>query len=311
MSLLISLVIPAFNEEKNVVAITKAIQDVFNDDRFKYEIIFIDDGSKDNTATVLKQLALEQSEVKYILFSRNFGKDNALSAGLKKASGKAIITLDADLQHPPSLIKSMLSLWLEGNDVVYAFREEKNKHTSSINNLSSSIFYKTINSLSDIELEDGTADFRLLDRKVVNVLNALPENDPFYRGLVKWVGFSQKSIPYIPAERFAGESKYNKKELTRLALKGITSFSTKPLNIAIYLGFIFSLLSLLYIPYAIVSYFNNWAISGWTSVIVTIAFFGGLQLMILGIIGLYLGKLFMQSKNRPHYIIKETNITND
>ncbi len=308
MSLKISIVIPAFNEEKNVIAITKAIEEVFSINEHQYEIIFIDDGSKDDTAQVIKELSENNSTIKYILFSRNFGKDNALCAGLKKASGNAIITLDADLQHPPALINDMISLWLEGNDVVYAFREDKNLHTSSINNFSSTLFYKTINKLSDIELEDGTADYRLLDRKVVDVLNALPENDPFYRGLVKWVGFNQKSIPYTPNERFSGETKYNKKELTRLALKGITSFSTKPLNIAIYLGFIFSLLSLLYIPYAIVSYINNWAISGWTSVIVTIAFFGGLQLMILGIIGLYLGKLFMQSKNRPHFIIKETNI---
>ncbi len=308
MSLLISIVIPAFNEEKNVIAITNAIEDVFSEKSHEFEIIFIDDGSKDGTALALKELAAKNSKVKYILFSRNFGKDNALSAGLQKASGDAIITLDADLQHPPELIKDMINLWQEGNDVVYAFRDQKNNHTSKLNNFSSSIFYKTINKLSDIELEDGTADFRLLDRKVVNVLNALPENDPFYRGLVKWVGFNQKSIAYTPNERLSGETKYNRKELTRLALKGITSFSTKPLNIAIYLGFIFSLLSLLYIPYAILSFINEWAVHGWISVIVTIAFFGGLQLMILGIIGLYLGKLFMQSKNRPHFIIKETNI---
>ena len=308
MTLLISIIIPAFNEEKNIHAITNAIEKVFANSTYNFEIIFIDDGSKDNTALTIKSIAVNNSKIQYIIFSRNFGKDNALSAGLQKAKGDAIITIDADLQHPPELILHMIALWQNGNDVVYAFREEKNQHSSTFNNLSSAFFYKTINKLSDFELENGTADFRLLDRKVVNVLNSLPENDPFYRGLVKWVGFTQKSIPYTPNERFDGETKYNRKELTRLALKGITSFSTKPLNIAIYLGFIFSLLSLLYIPYAIVSYLNNWAISGWTSVIVTIAFFGGLQLMILGIIGLYLGKLFMQTKNRPHFIIKETNI---
>lgn len=311
MSLLISIVIPAFNEEKNVIAITHAIEEVFSSTSYNFEIIFIDDGSKDDTALSLKKLASTNTRIKYILFSRNFGKDNALSAGLQKASGNAVITLDADLQHPPALIKNMIDLWLQGNDVVYAFREKKNSHANKLNNFSSSFFYKTINKLSDIELEDGTADFRLLDRKVVDVLNTLPENDPFYRGLVKWVGFNQKSIPYFPNERLSGETKYNNKDLIRLALKGITSFSTKPLNIAIYLGFIFSLLSLLYIPYAILSYIYNWAVHGWISVIVTIAFFGGLQLMILGIIGLYLGKLFMQSKNRPHFIIKETNIKNE
>ena len=308
MSTLISIIIPAFNEEKNLPIIANAIAQVFTNSNYAYEIVFVDDGSKDGSVAAIQQLAKENKQVKFILFSRNFGKDNALSAGLQKAKGEAIITIDADMQHPPEMILQMIDLWQQGNQVVYTYREEKNEHAGSFNKLGSSLFYKTINRLSDIELEDGTADYRLIDRKVVDVLNALPENDPFYRGLVKWVGFNQKSIPYTPNARNEGETKYSRKALTRLALKGITSFSTKPLNIAIYLGFTFSLLSLLYIPYTIVSVLNGWAISGWSSIIVTIAFFGGLQLMILGIIGLYLGKLFMQSKQRPHFIIKETNI---
>jgi dolichol-phosphate mannosyltransferase len=308
MNQLISIIIPAFNEEKNLSIVAAAIEKVFAAIPYRYEIIFIDDGSADNTVAVLKQLAAKNDCIKYILFSRNFGKDNALSAGLQKANGDAIVTIDADMQHPPEMIVQMVALWQQGNEVVYTYREDKNEHASSFNKLGSSLFYKTINRLSDIELEDGTADYRLIDRKVVDVLNALPENDPFYRGLVKWVGFTQKSIPYTPNERSFGETKYSRRALTRLALRGITSFSTKPLNIAIYLGFTFSLLSLLYIPYAILSLYFGWdALSGWASIIVTIAFFGGLQLMILGIIGLYLGKLFMQNKQRPHFIIKETN----
>ncbi len=308
MRQLISIIIPALNEENNLKEISVAINNVFAELNYDYEIIFVDDGSNDNSATVMRELHGLNNKIKYIIFSRNFGKDNALSAGLQFANGNAVITMDADLQHPPEMIMQMINLWENGNEVVYTFRENKNQHTSALNNIGSSLFYKTINKLSDIELEDGTADFRLIDRKVIDVLNALPESDPFYRGLVKWVGFNQKSIPYTPNNRKEGNTKYSKKALTKLALKGITSFSTKPLNIAIYLGFIFSLLSLLYIPYAIISVLNNWAISGWSSIIVTIAFFGGLQLMILGIIGLYLGKLFMQSKQRPHFIIKETNI---
>lgn len=308
MSKLISIIIPAYNEEKNIPIIADAIAKVFYKSSYEYEIIFVDDGSTDDTSKVLNKLSKENSTIKYIFFSRNFGKDNALSAGLQKASGAAVVTIDADMQHPPEIMLQMIELWQQGNEVVYTFREDKNEYAGSVNKLGSSFFYKTINRLSDIELEDGTADYRLIDRKVVDVLNGLPENDPFYRGLVKWVGFNQKSIPYTPNARNDGETKYSKKALVRLALRGITSFSTKPLNIAIYLGFIFSLLSLLYIPYVIVSVFNGWAISGWASIIVTIAFLGGLQLMILGIIGLYLGKLFMQSKQRPHYIIKETNI---
>jgi len=309
MNQLISIIIPAYNEESNLSVVAAAIEAVFATMQYRYEIIFIDDGSADNTVNVLKQLAAKNSCIRYILFSRNFGKDNALSAGLQKAKGDAIVTIDADMQHPPEMIVQMIELWQQGNEVVYTYREDKNEHTSRFNNIGSSLFYKTINRLSDIELEDGTADYRLIDRKVVDVLNALPENDPFYRGLVKWVGFTQKSIPYTPNERSFGETKYSRRALTRLALRGITSFSTKPLNIAIYLGFTFSLLSLLYIPYAIMSLYFGWdALSGWASIIVTIAFFGGLQLMILGIIGLYLGKLFMQNKQRPHFIIKETNI---
>lgn len=309
MPQLISIIIPAYNEEKNIAVIAAAIDKVFEQTEHSYEVIFVDDGSKDKTADVLQTLAKTNSKVKYILFSKNFGKDNALSAGLKMAKGNAVVTIDADMQHPPEMILKMLEIWQQGNEVVYTYRETKNQHASSLNKIGSSLFYRTVNRSSDIELEDGTADYRLIDRKVVDVLNALPENDPFYRGLVKWVGFNQKSIAYTPNERNEGETKYSKRALTRLALKGITSFSTKPLNIAIYLGFLFSALSILYIPYAILSLYFGWdSISGWASIIVTIAFFGGLQLMILGIIGLYLGKLFMQSKQRPHYIIKETNI---
>lgn len=311
MQKLISIIIPAFNEEKNIPVIATAIANEFAQlPNYNCEIIFIDDGSKDNTAKVLKELATSSNNVHYILFSKNFGKDNALSAGLKYAKGNAIVTIDADMQHPPEMIVKMIDMWQQGNEVVYTYRQQKNEHAKGLNNFTSSLFYKTINKLSDIELEDGTADYRLIDRKVVDVLNALPENEPFYRGLVKWVGFNQKSIAYTPNERNFGTTKYSNKALTKLALQGITSFSTKPLNFAIYLGFAFAALSLLYIPYVLLSLYFNWDnLSGWASIIVTIAFFGGIQLMILGIIGLYLGKLFMQSKQRPHYIIKETNIS--
>lgn len=312
MPQLISIIIPAFNEEKNVSVIANAIANEFAQlSNYHYEIIFIDDGSKDNTAKALKELATSSNHIQYILFSKNFGKDNALSAGLKYAKGNAIVTIDADMQHPPEMIAKMIEIWQQGNEVVYTYRQQKNEYASGVNNIASSLFYKTVNKLSDIELEDGTADYRLIDRKVVDVLNALPENEPFYRGLVKWVGFNQKSIAYTPNERNFGTTKYSKKALAKLAMRGITSFSTKPLNFAIYLGFAFSALSLLYIPYVLLSLYFGWdTISGWASIIVTIAFFGGVQLMILGIIGLYLGKLFMQSKQRPLYIIKETNINN-
>ena len=308
MAKLISIIIPVYNEEGNIRVMCDALDSVFDNAAYESELIFVDDGSSDNSAAILKELAALKKNVFYIGFSRNFGKDNAISAGLQRATGQAVITMDADLQHPPAMIPGMIELWEQGNEVVYAYREKRNVHAGKIKTYTSSFFYRTINRLSDLKLEDGISDFRLLDRKVVDVLNNLQEDEPFFRGLVKWVGFTQKGIPYNPNSRASGETKYSKRALASLAIKGITSFSVKPLRIAIYIGFFCSFLSVLYIPYVIVSLIMHFAISGWASVLVTIVFFGGIQLMILGIIGIYLGKLFIQSKNRPHYVIKEASI---
>jgi dolichol-phosphate mannosyltransferase len=308
MAKLISILIPVYNEEKNVPAITAAIHSVLGNLSYDYEIFFVNDGSKDGSFEMIKDISERDSRVFYISFSRNFGKDNALLAGIRHIKGDAAITIDADLQHPPELIPVLISHWEQGNEVVYTYREDRNEHTTGFNQVSSKLFYRLINHLSSVELEDGIADYRLLDRKVINVLSMLREDYPFFRGLVKWVGFKQHGIPYNPKPRESGETKYNTKALMSLALQGLTSFSTKPLSIAIYLGFTFSVLSLLYIPYVLISLYFARPISGWSSLIVTIAFFGGLQLMILGILGIYLGKLFMQSKQRPQFIIQETNI---
>jgi dolichol-phosphate mannosyltransferase len=306
MTKLISVVIPVYNEEDNICAIANAVSKAL--DNFNFEIIFVNDGSSDTSISILKDLSNNASNIFYISFSRNFGKDIALLAGLKYSKGDAVITIDADLQHPPQLMSEMIDYWLLGNEVVYAYRDEKNQHTKKTHQFASTLFYKLLNKLSTVELEDGVSDFRLIDRKVVDVLNNIHEDYPFFRGLIKWVGFQQKGIPYKPEERLSGETKYSSKALLQLALQGITSFSTKPLAIATYLGFTFSLLAMLYIPYVIFSIFFEHPVSGWASLIATIAFFGGLQLMILGIIGMYLGKLFMQSKERPHYIVKESNL---
>jgi len=201
----------------------------------------------------------------------------------------------------------MLKKWEEGFEVVYTIREEDLSLSKGKRN-SSSLFYKILNSLSDIELEAGAADFRLLDKKVVNVFRNFHENEPFLRGLVKWLGFKQFAIRYNPAARFSGKSKYTLKKMFNLALHGVTSFSIKPLYSAVYLGFILSFASVLYVPYIIYAFVNKVEVSGWASVIMTIVFFGGLQLIILGIIGIYVGKMFMQSKNRPNYIIRSTNL---
>ncbi len=303
----ISIVVPVCNEEANVSIMTASLQNVFQPLSYDYTLTFVDDGSSDGTLKEIKKLAAANEHIFFISLARNFGHQNALKAGLDMADGDAVIMMDGDMQHPPDLIPEMLQQWEEGFDIVYTIRKD-HKEMPMMKRKTSNMFYNLINNLSDIDLEPGTADFRLMDRKVVEAFRVFKETDLFMRGLVKWMGFNQVGIEYDPAQRTHGRSKYTLKRMVRFALEGITSFSIRPLYIATYLGFIFSLLSLLYIPYIIYSFYFGHIISGWASMIATIAFFGGLQLMILGIIGMYLGKLFMQSKQRPHYIVKESNL---
>ncbi len=303
----ISIVVPVCNEEANVSILTASLQTVFQPLSYDYTITFIDDGSSDRTLEEIKKLSAANNHIFFISLARNFGHQNALKAGLDMADGDAVIMMDGDMQHPPDLIPEMLHQWEQGIDIVYTIRKD-HKEMPMMKRKTSNMFYNLINNLSDIDLEPGTADFRLMDKKVVEAFRVFKETDLFMRGLVKWMGFNQVGIEYDPAQRTHGKSKYTLKRMVRFALEGITSFSIRPLYIATYLGFIFSLLSLLYIPYIIYSFYFGHIISGWASMIATIAFFGGLQLMILGIIGMYLGKLFMQSKQRPHYIVKESNL---
>jgi dolichol-phosphate mannosyltransferase len=304
----IVVLIPLYNEEKNAIAINQAISKVFEEVvNSQYKILFVDDGSKDGTLNVIKQLAAVDARVAYINFSKNFGKEAALLAGFQHipAAIDAVITIDADMQHPPSLIPTLIKHWQAGNDVVYTYREKSNEHVSFFAKTSSKMFYWVMSKLADVELENGIADFKLIDKKVLAVIREMKEDAPFFRGLFKWVGFKQVGIPYKAEARLNGETKYPTKALVKIALHNITSFSTKPLTMAIYVGFFSSFISILYLPYVLYSLYSGKAISGWASVIATIAFFGGVQLMVLGIIGLYLGKIFMQSKQRPRYIINE------
>lgn len=306
-----SIVIPVFNEEGNIKAIIDSLHTEFKLlPEIDFKILFVDDGSTDETLPVIMSLCADNPHIFYISLSKNFGKDNAVIAGLYDSKSDAVITMDADLQHPPDLIPEFINEWRQGFDVVYAYRKDKNAYAGFFTRIRSRLFYKTINAFSDVKMENGISDFKLLDRKVVNTINNLPEERPFLRGLIKWVGFKQKGIEYEPMERLSGCTKYTLDNLIKLATQGLTSFSTKPLTLAIYLGFFFSAASLLYFPYVLLSLYFHWerSGSGWASVIVTIVFFGGLQLIIMGIIGLYLGKTFSQGKNRPRYIIRSSNI---
>lgn len=304
---LVSVVIPAFNESENIVKICSELAEVFSKLNYSYEVILVADGCTDNTMETIETLISIHNNIFFIEFSRNFGHQLALKAGLDYAKGNCVISMDCDLQHPPGLIPELLAKWEEGYEVVYTIRLEDKKLPLG-KQLSSRLFYKTLNSLSNVELETGSADFRLLDSKVLSVIRNFHENEPFLRGLFKWIGFKQTSIVFKPNARHSGESKYSVQKMIKFALQGVTSFSVKPLYAAIYLGFTFSVLSILYLPYVLHAFHTGKEVSGWASIIMTIVFFGGLQLTILGIIGIYIGKMFMQVKNRPNYIIRSTNI---
>lgn len=274
---------------------------------YAYEIIAVNDGSKDGSQELLEQLSTQDDKLFYIELSRNFGHQNALKAGLDHATGDCIISMDADMQHPPSMLPQFIEKWEEGYDIVYTRRMED--HTlSRFKRMSSAYFYKFINAASDIKLENGVADFRLMDRKAADVLINIKGGDLFIRGIVHWIGFRQYGIDYQPNERLSGTTKYTVKKMVTLAVNGIVSFSSKPLHVALYLGFIIAMASLLFIPYTLYSLYIGHVEAGWISLILTVALLGGIQLCILGIIGLYIGRIFSQTKGYPPYIIRNTNL---
>lgn len=306
----IEIVIPSYNEEDNIPVMRDRLEQVFSEmPGMDYSIIFVNDGSSDYTQKVLVELAQSDPKIKYIELSKNFGHQAALKAGLNNTdkNSDAVISMDGDLQHPPELIPELIRKWQDGSDVVYTIRKYDSGE-SIFKKLSSKIYYKIFEIFSDLDFERGEgADFKLYDAKVIAEIKYNKESDLFLRGLVKWIGFKQTGVYFKTEERKSGESKYTFHKMIQLALTGITSFSVKPLYIAAYLGFFFSVLSLLYIPYVIRSFIVGTEISGWASLLMTVVFFGGLQLSILGIIGIYLGKIFLQVKERPLYIIRSKN----
>ena len=303
----VSVIVPVFNEEGCIPALSERLLTVLKK-YSDYEVLFIDDGSRDNTLDSLKNLHSSGQKVNYISFSRNFGHQNALRAGTKFADGDCIISLDGDLQHPPEMIPDLIKKWEEGYDIVYTIRKDMQK-LSFFKRVTSKIFYKIMNVISDINFEFGEADFRLIDRKAADELNNLNEDAIFFRGIVKWLGFNQIGIEYMPEKRIWGSTQYSRKKMFGLAISGITGFSVKPLRISTMIGTIIAILSLIYGVYALyVRIFTENAIEGWTSVFFMVAFIGGIQLIMIGILGEYLGRTFMETKKRPHYIIRETSL---
>jgi dolichol-phosphate mannosyltransferase len=247
--------------------------------------------------------------VKYLSFSRNFGQQVALKAGIDSIDADAIIMMDSDMQHPPEMIPELIQIWQEKKvNMVNTLREEDHE-LSWFKKQTSKRFYQLLNKVSELKMQAGQADFRLIDRQIITLLKNSKEHDVFLRGMIQWLGFEQFVLTYKANKRFAGESKYTFRKMFRLALDGITSFSVKPLYTAIYIGFFFAFSSFLYLPYIIYTFIMGTSTDGWASLLVTVAFFGGLNLMVLGVMGIYIGKILIQNKERPLYIIQEQNIS--
>ena len=304
---LVSIVIPAYNEENNIFPLYKKLCSIFHK-KYDYEIIFVDDGSSDKSLAKIKNLASRDKRIKYLSFSKNFGHQNALRAGLQYAKGDCVISLDADLQHPPELIPEMLRFWERGYELALSLRRYE-RAVGFFKKYSAVFFCKILAFLSDIPIQVGTADFRLLDRKVVDIVCSMQEYDLYFRAMVEILGFKKCYIPYKVQKRRSGQTKYSFKLLLAEALSGITSFSIKPLRFALLGAGLCFLAAFFYALYALYIYaFTDLALTGWTSLILTLLFIGGAQMLLLGIIGEYLGRLFIESKKRPPYIIRESKL---
>lgn len=304
----ISVVIPMYYEEEVVDICYKRVVNNLKklSDKYSYEIIFINDGSKDSTLEILKKIASNDDNVKIISFSRNFGHQAAVTAGIRNVTGDAVIIMDADLQDPPELFEGMIEKWEEGYEVVYGKRKTR-EGESIFKLLTARMFYNTLNKLSEIEIPKNTGDFRLVDRKVIDVIATLPEHNKFLRGLFSWVGFNQYAYEYNRVNRFAGKTKYPFKKMFKLATDGILSFSAKPLKIVGAIGFFSVIVSIIILIYSIVSYMFklNSLTPGWTSIMCTMTFIGGIILISLWMIGEYIARIYEESLGRPEYIIDE------
>jgi dolichol-phosphate mannosyltransferase len=302
--MLLSVVIPVYNETANIDLLTLELQAVLEKLVTDYEIIFVDDGSMDETFTLIKTISAMNPRVKGISLSRNFGHQVALHAGLERSSGDVTITMDGDLQHPPGVIPELLAKHQQGYHVVNTIREET-KGVSLFKKLTSALFYKMINAFSDLHIHAASADFRLMDRKFLDAFLLLTERDRFTRGLVSWLGFKQAFIPYTSPSRKHGKSKFTFRKMFRFALDGITSFSARPLRFSLYVGLFVFVTGIVYACYALYEYFHDQTVRGWASLLITVLILGGIQLFTIGVIGEYLARVFNEAKHRPLYLVKE------
>lgn len=304
----ISVVVPVYNEEANLRALNQRLHDTLISLDVPFEIIYINDGSRDNSPAMLKQLAKEFPSVRYILLSRNFGHQVAVTAGLDACRGRVVSIIDADLQDPPELIAELYKKLNEGFEVVYAKRRQR-KGESFLKLWTAKVFYRILRSITNVAIPVDTGDFRIMHRKVVDNLKLMPEQQKFLRGQIAWIGFRQTYVEYDRAGRHGGKTGYTYGKMLRFALDGITSFSDFPLKLATIMGFAVSGLSFLVLIYALYGrIFSSHVVDGWASLIVSILFLGGIQLLTIGIIGEYIGRISQNVKKRPLYIIDESNL---
>lgn len=302
---LLSVVVPAYNEQEVITSFHERVSAVISQLPFAWEIIYVNDGSRDNTLEILKEIHAQDERICIVDLSRNFGKEIALSAGLAHAQGDAIIVIDADLQDPPELFPELIKQWQNGYDVVYARRTHR-EGESLLKRLTAALFYRVMRNVGSVQLPEDTGDFRLLSRRAVNALNTFKEQHRFMKGLFAWIGFKQKAVHYERDPRFAGKTKWNYWKLWNFAIDGITSFTIAPLKFATYIGMLTSLLAFVYGAYMVVKtlLFGN-PVPGYPSLIVIVLFLGGMQLMAIGVLGEYIGRIFTETKQRPLYFVNE------
>jgi len=303
---LLSVVVPCANEQDVLPETHRQLTEALSKiEDLRFEIVYVDDGSRDATPHVLRRLQRSDERVRVVRLSRNFGHQVAITAGMEHAAGDAVVVIDADLQDPPEVIAAFVDQWRRGYEVAYGVRTERNGETA-FKLCTAKVFYRLIARLSETEISLDTGDFRLMDRKVVDALLAMPERDRFIRGMVSWLGFSQVPVPYRRAARVAGKTKFSLFKMVRFATDGIVSFSTVPLRLASYLGFAVSGISIIGILIALYArlFGKDW-VQGWTSLVIAVLFLGGVQLVCLGIIGEYVGRTYGESKRRPLYLVRE------
>ena len=299
----VSIVVPVYNEEDNLREFHKRITEVMSQEPYDYKIVFVNDGSSDGSAVVLSELAKEDDHVEAFLLSRNYGHQMALTCGLDNAEGDAIVTMDGDMQHPPEIVPQLLRLWEEGNEIVITKRLAT-EDAGFFKNITSATYYKLINAMSKVEITPGGSDFRLMDRIAVDAFKQYRERARFIRGLVNTLGFKVAEVEFVAPPRFAGQSKFNLRKMLHFALDGITAFSNLPLRWAFYTGLIMGLISMVLLGHVLYEKFvDEDIVPGWATTMVSILFLGGIQLVGIGILGEYIGRIFEEIKHRPLYLV--------